>query len=109
MADSTLWWIITGVLVALELATGTFYLLMLAIGSIAGALAAHGGFGTQAQMAVAAGVGASVIAACNEAQQPKARRRGASYSDLRTALCATQLWTDRSSKSDRLTVRRQRL
>ncbi len=64
MADSTLWWIITGVLVALELATGTFYLLMLAIGSIAGALAAHSGFGTQAQMAVAAVVGAVAVFTC---------------------------------------------
>ncbi len=64
MADSTLWWIITGVLVALELATGTFYLLMLAIGSIAGALAAHTGLDTQAQMAVAAVVGAVAVFAC---------------------------------------------
>ncbi len=64
MAESTLWWIITGVLVALELATGTFYLLMLAIGSIAGALAAHGGLGTQVQMAVAAVVGGVAVFAC---------------------------------------------
>jgi len=37
---STLWWVIAGTLVALELATGTFYLLMLALGAAAGALAA---------------------------------------------------------------------
>ena len=64
MADSTHWWIITGVLVALELATGTFYLLMLAIGAVAGALAAHAALGTQAQMAVAAVVGAVAVFAC---------------------------------------------
>ena len=38
---STWWWIVAGVLVAAELATGTFYLLMVAIGCAAGALAAH--------------------------------------------------------------------
>ena len=43
MAESTLWWIVTGVLVALELATGTFYLLMLSLGAVASALAAHAG------------------------------------------------------------------
>ena len=43
MAYSTWWWIVTGVLVALELTTGTFYLLMLAIGGVSGALAAHAG------------------------------------------------------------------
>ena len=30
MADSTLWWLLTGTAVAMELLTGTFYLLMLA-------------------------------------------------------------------------------
>ncbi|TNF61541.1 MAG: NfeD family protein, partial [Burkholderiales bacterium] len=41
MADSTLWWLMTGAAVVLELLTGTFYLLMLAIGLAAGAVAAH--------------------------------------------------------------------
>ena len=35
MAESTLWWIAAGLLVAAELLTGTFYLLMLAIGGVA--------------------------------------------------------------------------
>ncbi|MFZ2989079.1 NfeD family protein, partial [Ideonella sp.] len=30
MADSTIWWLLAGGAVALELVTGTFYLLMLA-------------------------------------------------------------------------------
>jgi membrane protein implicated in regulation of membrane protease activity len=38
---ATAWWIVAGVLVAAELATGTFYLLMLAAGATAGALAAQ--------------------------------------------------------------------
>ena len=32
MADSTLWWLLAGSAIALELFTGTFYLLMLAVG-----------------------------------------------------------------------------
>jgi membrane protein implicated in regulation of membrane protease activity len=33
-ADTTWWWIASGALVAAELATGTFYLLMLALGTV---------------------------------------------------------------------------
>jgi membrane protein implicated in regulation of membrane protease activity len=55
---STLWWVAAGVLVGLELASGTFYLLMLALGAAAGAGAAHIGLAHSAQMSVAAVVGA---------------------------------------------------
>ena len=58
---STLWWLMAGVAVAIELLTGTFYLLMLAIGLAAGALAAHAGLGTTAQILVSAVVGASTV------------------------------------------------
>jgi membrane protein implicated in regulation of membrane protease activity len=62
MADSTLWWLLAGSAVALELFTGTFYLLMLAIGLVAAALAAHAGAGVAMQLVTAALVGsASVI------------------------------------------------
>lgn len=64
MADSTWWWLITGVLVALELVTGTFYLLMLAIGGVAGALAAHAGLSMAAQMVAASLVGGIAVVAC---------------------------------------------
>ena len=59
---STLWWVAAGVLVAAELATGTFYLLMLALGAAAGALAAHAGASASAQVVVAALVGAAATA-----------------------------------------------
>ena len=55
---STWWWLATGALVAAELATGTFYLLMLALGTLAGAAASHAGAGMAAQWAAAALVGA---------------------------------------------------
>ena len=38
---ATGWWIAAGMLVAIELLTGTFYLLMLALGCVAAALAAQ--------------------------------------------------------------------
>jgi membrane protein implicated in regulation of membrane protease activity len=43
MADWVMWLIAAGVVVALELFTGTFYLLMIAIGLLAGALLAFVG------------------------------------------------------------------
>jgi membrane protein implicated in regulation of membrane protease activity len=55
------WWIAAGLLVAAELATGTFYLLMLALGALAGALAAHAGAGFNAQLLTAALVGAVAV------------------------------------------------
>ncbi|MBK7263000.1 MAG: NfeD family protein [Rubrivivax sp.] len=59
---ATGWWIAAGMLVAIELLTGTFYLLMLALGCVAAALAAHAGGGTVLQIAVAALVGAGATA-----------------------------------------------
>jgi membrane protein implicated in regulation of membrane protease activity len=62
-APSTVWWVATGLLIAVELATGTFYLLMLALGAAAAALAAHAGASTNAQLVVAAVVGGGAITA----------------------------------------------
>lgn len=59
----TWWWLVAGILVAAELLSGTFYLLMMALGCVAGALAAHGGAGPAAQIAVAALFGAGATAA----------------------------------------------
>ena len=56
------WWIVAGVLVAAELATGTFYLLMLALGAAAAALAAHLGMAFNAQLLIAAVVGGGAVA-----------------------------------------------
>ena len=58
MDESTQWWLMAGVLVVAELATGTFYLLMIALGAVAGALAAHAGLGTEVQLSAAAVVAA---------------------------------------------------
>ncbi len=61
MSDSTLWWMLAGAAVALELFTGTFYLLMLAVGMAAAALTAHLGAGLTTQLVVAAAVGSAAV------------------------------------------------
>ncbi len=70
----TLWWLAAGALVAAELATGTFYLLMLALGCAAGALAAHAGAGATAQVAAGAllGGGATALWHLRRARAPRA-------------------------------------
>lgn len=57
MAESTLWWMLAGTAVVIELVTGTFYLLMLAIGFAAAALAALAGASTPVQILLASAVG----------------------------------------------------
>ena len=59
---STWWWIAAGTLVVGELATGTFYVLMLAIGCVFGALAGYGTSSFFAQVAVAVIVGGAAVA-----------------------------------------------
>ena len=61
LAQSSVWWLLAGGAVAIELMTGTFYLLMIAVGLAAGAIAAHVGAGLAVQMAVAAVVGGASV------------------------------------------------
>jgi membrane protein implicated in regulation of membrane protease activity len=68
---ATWWWIAAGVLAALELATGTFYVLMLAIGAVFGALAAYVTSLFFAQVVVAVAVGGAAVLAWH-----RQRRRG---------------------------------
>ena len=59
---ATWWWLAAGALVLAELAIGSFYMLMLALGCVAGALAAHLGVGYANQFFIAAVVGAGTTA-----------------------------------------------
>jgi membrane protein implicated in regulation of membrane protease activity len=61
MAQSTLWWLLAGTAIGIELVTGTFYLLMLSIALAAAAIAAQLGAGFTVQMLVAACVGAGTV------------------------------------------------
>jgi membrane protein implicated in regulation of membrane protease activity len=60
--EALAWWIAAGVLVAGELASGTFYVLMIATGCVAAALAAHAGAGPTPQMLVAGLVSGGAVA-----------------------------------------------
>jgi membrane protein implicated in regulation of membrane protease activity len=58
MEASTIWWIAAAGLVIAEMLTGTVYLLAIALGLAAGALAAHAGLSLTLQIVLAALVGA---------------------------------------------------
>lgn len=61
MEESTIWWLVAGALVVAELLTGTFYLLMVAVGVIAGAIAAHLDLSLPVQIVAAALVGVGLV------------------------------------------------
>jgi membrane protein implicated in regulation of membrane protease activity len=61
MADSTVWWLVAAAMVGLELVTGSFFLLMLALGMAAGAVATHMGLGVPAQLIAAGAVGGGAV------------------------------------------------
>jgi membrane protein implicated in regulation of membrane protease activity len=60
MSDTVMWWVLAAILVALELSTGTFYLLLLAAGAVAGAVAAMFGLEFSVQLVFAAIIAGSV-------------------------------------------------
>lgn len=62
LSPSTLWWVAAGLLVAAELMTGTFYLLMMALGLVAGGLAAYAGASGTWQLLAAAAVAVGATA-----------------------------------------------
>lgn len=63
MANSTLWWLLAGAAVALELLSGTVYLLLIGIAFAAAAVSAHLGFAITVQLVVAAVVGVGAVVA----------------------------------------------
>lgn len=85
MNDTTMWWVLAGALVALELATGTFYLLMLGLGAVAGALAAMAGYNISTQLVAAAlvgGAGALLLAQWRQRQVSTATQAQDQHLDL---------------------------
>ena len=61
MSESTIWWLLVGAAVGIEMVTGTFYLLMLAIGLVAAALASHLGLSLTWHLVAAAVVGGGAV------------------------------------------------
>jgi membrane protein implicated in regulation of membrane protease activity len=81
MTESTVWWLLAGSAVVAELLTGTFYLLMLATGLVAAAIAAHLGATITVEMVVAAIVGGGSVLAWRSYKQktPTALPAGANH------------------------------
>ncbi|MCM2341851.1 NfeD family protein [Rhodoferax sp.] len=79
MAESTIWWLLAGGLIALELLTGTFYLLMVSLGVAGAAIAAHLGASVPVQLVVAAALGGGFVVAWRsyKKHQPPALPAGA--------------------------------
>lgn len=61
MTDTTIWWVLAGAMVAIEMLTGTFYLLMVSFGFIAAALSAHAGASPTVQLVMAAAFGGGSV------------------------------------------------
>ena len=71
MEQSTIWWLAAGALVVAELVTGTFYLLMVAGGIVAGAIAAHFDLSLPLQITIAAAVGVGMVVALHQMKRPR--------------------------------------
>lgn len=76
-----MWWVLAGVVIGVELVTGTYYLLMVSIGLMAAALSAHLGASAAAQYVVAALVGGGTVIAWRsyKQQQPNALPASANH------------------------------
>jgi len=75
MADWSYWLAAAGLTVILELFSGTFYLLMIAIGLAAGSAAALLGFGEAVQWLLAAAVGVGATVALRRSRYGKQQER----------------------------------
>ena len=77
MTDWMVWFGLAGLLVILEMFTGTFYLLMISLGFAAGGLAALGGAGIALQLLIAGAVGVVTTYALRRSKWGKADRPNA--------------------------------
>jgi len=74
VAESSIWWVLAGMVVVAELLTGTFYLLMLALGLAGGAVAAHLGLPLSLQLVCAALLGGGAVAVLQKVRPGPHRR-----------------------------------
>jgi membrane protein implicated in regulation of membrane protease activity len=81
MNDWSIWFVIAGVLIAAELFSGTFYLLMLALGLAAGGLLALGGALLEWQLVAAAAVGIAAVLLLRRSRFGGRGRRGRANDD----------------------------
>ncbi len=65
MNESTLWWVIAGFFMSLELLAGSTYLIMLALGAAIAAVSAHLGATEPVQMTLATLTGGGLVMMCH--------------------------------------------
>jgi membrane protein implicated in regulation of membrane protease activity len=78
-ANGLFWWIGAGVLVLLELLSGTFYMLMVAIGFVAGGIAHGLGAGLEMELPIAALVAFIAVIGLRRSKFGRITRRDASH------------------------------
>jgi membrane protein implicated in regulation of membrane protease activity len=78
-ANGLFWWIAAGALVLLELMSGTFYLLMVAFGFVAGGIAHWFRAGLEIELLVAALVAILAVIVLRRSKFGRIRRRDASH------------------------------
>ncbi len=93
------WWVGAGALIVAELVTGTFYLLMIALGFIAAAIAHWAGASAAGQYTVAAAVALAAVIALRRSRfgRRRARRDASANPDVNPDIGATvevQAWRD---------------
>lgn len=81
MQPSYIWFLLAVLLVIAELTTGTFYLLMIAIGLVAGGIAAVAGSAFHVQTVLAAAVAVIAIVLLRRSRFGRSRRRAAAARD----------------------------
>jgi len=82
MEYATSWWVIAGTLVLLELMTGSFYLLMLALGAGVGALCAYSNVSPALQLVCAALSASAFVFVCYLLRRRKKTRAGEGNRDI---------------------------
>ena len=97
------WWVGAGVLIVLELMSGTFYLLMIALGFIAAAVARLAGANADVQFALAAVVAlAAVLLLRRSSFGRKSRKAAARNPDVNLDIgqtLAVSGWRDRRART----------
>ena len=98
------WWIGAGVLVVLELISGTFYLLMIALGCVAAAIAQLAGVAADLQFAIAAVVALAAVLLLKRSRFGRRTRKEASKNpdvnlDIGQTL-SVPAWHERRARAD---------
>jgi membrane protein implicated in regulation of membrane protease activity len=102
MSGHLFWWVGVGVLVVAELLTGTFYLLMIALGFLAGGLLQIAGVAPYVQFAAAAAIAIVAMVALRRSGLGRKQKRDTSANpDINLDIGATvtvDAWRDRHAR-----------